>query len=196
MQSKSFNKRFHNFVMVLYEEDETHKKLIDKDLQYFKGFDFAYIKHDKDEEINESGETVLKKSHYHVVLHNDDAKTLSSLAHKFQIKENYILPCKNYRSYLRYLIHFDDPDKYQYSKDDVISNWFWWEKAFSVDDEGAIITEILEYIKEKDFKISRADLLSFVLSKGFYATYRRSYSIIRDIISEYKESVSWVVKKI
>lgn len=74
--------------------------------------------HDKD--VNPDGE--IKKPHYHVLVIYDSVKTqaqfldfASTFGGVGQEKVNSI------RGYARYLCHLDNPEKYQYNVDDVIS---------------------------------------------------------------------------
>lgn len=82
---------------------------------------YAYVLHDKD--INE--DKTLKEPHYHIVITYVDAKTLSS---RFKItraldkiygKNTRVEAIENLRLSLRYLIHLDDKDKFQYSLKDL-----------------------------------------------------------------------------
>ena len=50
--------------------------------------DYAYILHDKD--IKDYNTLEFKKPHYHVLLHFDNAISLSTLSKKLNIPSNYI----------------------------------------------------------------------------------------------------------
>lgn len=74
--------------------------------------------HDKD--LNTDG--TLKKEHYHVMILFDGVKTREQAGEVFSVIGGVgIEPIKCPHSYARYLIHLDNPDKAQYSIDDVIS---------------------------------------------------------------------------
>lgn len=74
--------------------------------------------HDKDANPNHE----MKKPHYHVLLKFPTKKSylqISSIALRLGSKA----PCEpvdNFEGYLRYLIHIDNPEKYQYSITDII----------------------------------------------------------------------------
>ena len=103
------SQRFRAFMIILYPDDITHSEILDCVMCNFE--EYAYILHDRD--FYENGE--LKKEHYHVLIRVEEACTISSLSKKLGIGENYITPTmKNYVNGLRYLIHKDDKDKYQY----------------------------------------------------------------------------------
>lgn len=74
--------------------------------------------HDKD--VNPTGE--LKKAHYHVLLMYDGPKTKEQASDVFsKIGGVGCETVQSLRGYARYLCHLDNPDKYQYSQEDVRS---------------------------------------------------------------------------
>lgn len=88
------------------------------------------IKHDKDTSVvfnNELQETTteLSKSHIHALLKFEKGATLSTLAEKIGLAEQYLEKAKSgrygYDNLLAYLIHAKDKDKYQYSPDEVFT---------------------------------------------------------------------------
>ena len=106
--------------------------------------------HDKD--VNATGEP--KKSHYHLLFLFAGVKSFE------QIKEitdllNAPIPqvCHNSRSLVRYMIHLDNPDKYQYNKSDIISHG------------GVEIDEFLRPTSSIRYEIIK-DMISFVQREG------------------------------
>lgn len=101
--------------------------------------------HDKDK--NEDG--TLKKPHFHILLSFNNQKSFS------QIKEitdllNQPIPqiCHNKTGQIRYFIHIDNPERYQYSKNEIetygqidLDLYF----KLSVDDELKIVDDIMDY---------------------------------------------------
>lgn len=77
---------------------------------------YAYILHDKD--IYENGDT--KAPHYHLYVYYQNAITLNSMGNRFY--GAHIEKPINKDYCIQYLIHRNDPQKYQYSSDEVISN--------------------------------------------------------------------------
>ena len=74
--------------------------------------------HDKD--INPGGET--KKPHYHVMIMFDGVKTVEQATDIFKTIGGVGWEIvKSLRGYARYLCHLDNPEKAQYSTDDVLS---------------------------------------------------------------------------
>ena len=70
---------------------------------------FAYILHDKD---------IQTEPHYHCVLKYEDAKTFGMIQKHFP--GAHIESAESMYKCCRYLIHLDDPDKFQYSITEVV----------------------------------------------------------------------------
>lgn len=70
---------------------------------------FAYILHDKD---------IQTEPHYHCVLKYEDAKTFGMIQKHFN--GAHIEQVESMYKCCRYLIHLDDPDKFQYSASEVV----------------------------------------------------------------------------
>lgn len=100
-----------NYTLILYPEDITHMYALTIIQQKY---DYVMILHNKD--VLKSGEP--KKEHYHVVIHFKSARYKKAVAKELGIEENYITGC-DLKAQLRYLIHIDDKDKYQYEIDEV-----------------------------------------------------------------------------
>ena len=96
------------------------KKLID----YYKGCKCYLIMHDKD--TNEDGE--LKTPHIHCVLALENRRSkeniLNDISTSLKIPLNCVSAddCKFIQGAVRYLIHYDNSDKYQYSLEDIKTN--------------------------------------------------------------------------
>lgn len=106
--------RFRLFSLVLYKESESYD--FNEVMFNVKSYKFyAYIRHDED--INDEGRK--KKCHFHVILKLDNACTINALSKKLGIPINFIQHIRNERAMIRYLIHFDDEDKYQYNFEEI-----------------------------------------------------------------------------
>lgn len=75
--------------------------------------------HDKD--IDPTGQP--KKPHYHIILCYDGPTTYNNVKSNITDVLNQPIPIalEQVRGYYRYLTHLDNPDKFQYSKDDIIT---------------------------------------------------------------------------
>lgn len=119
-------KRSRTFSFVLWADSEN----FETQFQAVKENPTAYILHDKD--FDENGE--IKKAHYHVFYKSKDGQTLSAVAKQFKLftmdgKVNEgavtVLAPKTKHTVVgccRYMIHIDNPDKYQYSKASIKGN--------------------------------------------------------------------------
>ena len=76
------------------------------------------INHDKD--ANEFGE--LLEDHTHIYLEYTNPRKITTVANLLDVDTNFIEVVRNKKSYLRYLTHKDDLEKYQYNDSDVFTN--------------------------------------------------------------------------
>lgn len=82
--------------------------------------DYAYIIHDAD--TREDG--TLKEPHWHIYLRLKDSTDSKYIAQAFGVPEQYINRVKGkWVDALMYCTHENAPEKYQYSEDDVVSNF-------------------------------------------------------------------------
>lgn len=174
--------RCRNVCGVIYPDDPNYPVYLSKILLYKH---FCCL-HDKD--IDDNGE--LKKPHLHFLLRFDNPTSINSLSKSFDLPVNYFERCSDYRSYIRYLIHIDNPDKFQYPQSAIETNDFvTLHKCFACDDELQFVKLFLswlEHLKLPDYKkLSYSYVLGWVLSNGFYDMYKKSYRILRDIILQY-----------
>lgn len=85
-----------------------------------KATHWAYIYHDKDD----------NEPHYHILLHYDNARSGNAVLRDFVGYQNsFIERCENGPQVCyEYLTHLNDPDKYQYNPDRIVShNPIYWE---------------------------------------------------------------------
>lgn len=89
--------------------------------------EYAFILHDKDtyNEIDSpNAESIgqAKKPHYHIYIGFSCPWDTKNLANKFQCLENNINKVIDRKAMLLYLVHENRPEKYQYSKTEIITN--------------------------------------------------------------------------
>lgn len=141
--------------------------------------------HDKD--VNPDGE--VKKAHRHIILFFDGKKSFE------QVQEitdalNAPIPQKtaNPKGLVRYLIHMDNPEKYQYKREKIvchcgadIDEYF----ALSASSKNAILWEIIEFIRENQVE-SLVEFMGYIQSTNkrdwFDVTANRNTMIIKAII--------------
>ena len=82
--------------------------------------EWAYIIHDKD--VDDHGKIV--RAHYHIAVRLKNPRKVKHIAQWFGVAPNFVEFGKgSYSDLLRYLIHENAPEKYQYSVDDVVANF-------------------------------------------------------------------------
>lgn len=112
---------------------------------------YAYILHDKD--IKEDG--TPKPAHYHIMIKFKGPLQLSTICKMFKNKvpEQYFNNIKgSWGDALAYLTHLNAPNKYQYTAENVVSNFQWkkevkkrkTEKNKTNEDIQSILTDIVE----------------------------------------------------
>lgn len=99
-----------------------------------------------DSDVNADGEA--KKAHWHIVLVWDGPTTYSNAREYIDLIGGVgCLPCASLRGAARYLVHLDNPDKHQYSTDDVqvIGGLDYRELCESASDALLTLYEIMDY---------------------------------------------------
>lgn len=169
--------KFRLFSIILYEKsDDYDPKEVLFNIKSNKYY--AFILHNKDKD----NKGLFKKPHYHIIIRLDNATTISALSKKLGIKENYIQHINNERAYLRYLIHFDDPEKFQYDINEVKTSRLYYrkfKKSFEdLETEEEILQKLFSKIQElNNFKLSHEEslyhLIMYVNSNSYDTIYRR-----------------------
>lgn len=161
-ESNLSNTRYRNFATVVYPESAPENWL--DIVAEAKIPVLVSPLHDKD--INPTGEA--KKPHYHVISMYDGKKSHEQATEFF--KSFGGVGCevvKSIRGYARYLCHMDNPEKAQYSQDEV--------KAFG----GADFAKIVDLPTDK-YKCIK-EMMQFADTNGNY-----SYSDLLEYASEYR----------
>ena len=136
----------------------------------------AYILHDKDD----------VKSHIHFLFRLPQPTTPHKVAVLLGLPENVIECGRSFPALVRYLIHLDDPDKYQYSPDDVqtetidLQSYFSANKSEKSLDDGLFVLDLLKHF-EGSYP-SRRSVIEYVVANGDYNAFRRNYNILKDVL--------------
>lgn len=139
----------------------------------------------------ETGE--LKKVHTHAVIQFDGHRTLSAVQNEFVrvgLEKRFVQTC-NLRAMLRYLIHKDDPDKYQYPKSAVKTNMpTTFENALidTIDDKLAF-KMVNDWIDEQTGFISVSAMNNYIYANGLMDGFRRYSSALRDARIEHNKDI-------
>lgn len=110
--------RYIRYITITDNVPENFDKIIKVAKSSYKWY--WYIFHDRD--LDENG--TIKKKHLHLVCFDSSPATISKAVKNFEgcTLPNCVEACKSGRAMLRYLIHKDDPDKFQYESKDVQTN--------------------------------------------------------------------------
>lgn len=167
---------------VIYPEDESHCNML-KVLEE-KHFQYAGIMHSSD--VDDDGN--LKKAHWHIVIYLPNARWRDALAKELGIMQNYLQVGSSFRSMCRYLIHIDNPDKYQYDLSDVFGTLASKVHKFCDDssDEDARIIRLLSLLDSLGY-ISFSDFTRLICKNGLYADWRRLGVLGTKILTEHNE---------
>lgn len=173
-------KRYRNFMILLYPEDDYFKDTLEDIKGSFKKY--AYIKHIAEEEE--------KKEHVHLILSLDNPRSENSLAKRLEIPKRLVKRIKSLRGSCRYLVHKDNEDKLQYNLEQVIiSNAFKSTYFKSFDDllsDDEILDNIYGFIddyKELNPIELEMALTKYVCNNAFESVFRRYYNSITKYIS-------------
>lgn len=166
------NTKHYNYEFIIYDNLDISRFI---NICYDNNYKYAYIYHDKDN----------NKPHYHFQIYFTSQRYISSISKEFNIPDNLITIIKDKKKAIQYLIHLNDDEKYHYSFDEINSNFnieiYFSNKSVEMDD----ISLIIEYIDSQSDIIYYYNLMSFVLKNSIWSSYRRNYSIIKDIVQEH-----------
>lgn len=155
--------RTRNFASIVYPEsapDDWREILQSKCIKAF-----VSPLHDKD--INP--DNTPKKPHYHVVLAFNGVKTVAQAQEIFDsfgaIK---CTPINDLVAYCRYLIHMDNPEKYQYNPDDILcyGGGDWSTLVRTPADRYKAISDICEYCVQHQI-LSYSVLIDFLREDNY-----------------------------
>lgn len=142
--------------------------------------------HDKDVD----GDGVIKKAHYHLVLYFDSLKSSSQAQVIFDAIGG--VGCQSVQSpvsYARYLIHADDPDKYQYSAEDVVAYGLDYMQC-SLDEKSQKylgISDVIAYVIENNIQsFSRLLIVSSQLNRHIFEIVCDNPYLVKTFISSIK----------
>lgn len=145
--------------------------------------------HDKD--TNPDGE--IKKPHYHVLMSFDNKKSVD------QIVDVVVNLCNDtggvpapetvgsLRGYARYLLHLDNPEKYQYDRDALqLFNGFEFDALISrEDDDFVMLGEIFNYVDDNDIRYTSELMRKLKVDNFdlFKLACKRTYAVVEYIKS-------------
>ena len=173
-------KRIRTIGIILYPDNPLHLIALNKITHSMENY--IYILHDKDYS-SETGE--IKKNHYHVILHFENARTIETLSKNLGIEENLFYYINSFNGQLRYLIHYDDDDKTRYDIDEVKGTLYMLSKfkksIKGSSDEVSEVSQIYEFIINNEITDLHY-LIEYVIDNDLYASFRRNYIMFKDLL--------------
>lgn len=170
-------KKYRKIGLILWTDNATHIHAID----YIKTNYPHYIGilHDKDTKEDNT----LKKPHWHIILYFPNQKLISTIKNQLGVNDSDFYEIKSLSGQLRYLIHYDDEDKYQYSKDEIFGDRFMISKFIlaikDVSSETDDACTIFDFIDSCCPTLN--ELFQFVVDNDLYSTFRRNYILFKDL---------------
>lgn len=187
--AEKYRARVH--MLLLYPDNEQHLKVIQ---QISKSYDYAGITHNKDvwtaEDEKENPEHkagALKKEHVHIVLRTPNATWNTAICKELGLEEKFCEQVKNIDRALQYLIHYNEPDKTQYSIEEVyggLRTKLAESIAKNEKSEGEKVVELLNYIENYEGHLRITEFAKYCAENGYWAEFRRSGAIFCKIIDE------------
>lgn len=164
------------FTGSLYPDAENYDcaKVLEVIKTKFKQWAFAV--HDSD--VNDDGE--FKKLHIHWV-GRGDPRTVSAVSKFLGIPEHDVEIGRNFKSLVQYLIHMNDPDKFQYDPDIVETN---------LSDVSIYLRQLSESQIVKDLATAKTrrswyDLIQYAMEHECFDVLRRNLSLIKLVNDEW-----------
>lgn len=171
-QLTSGKPRAKNYTLVVYPEDlPTAMQTNDAWIDAFRDLGYKLVVspyHDKD--VNPDGSA--KKPHYHVLLQGGrmwvNFSGLRELVKNDFEGKGVAVPqkCSNSDGLKRYMTHIDNPDKYQYSKEDIrCFNGASIDDAYKISEEGKkfVIADIMTFIRDHEEFSNYNQLMDYAL---------------------------------
>lgn len=192
-----------NWTCEIYPEefgDQIDYILARLSVMWSDGAEFWYILHDSD--IHSEDDLVeyklkhngadpswkpgdIKKPHYHIVVHNSSNCIKRNAVRKFGVADNYVCKVGNLKSMVRYLVHKDNPEKHQYTEDQVITNAIdklesFLKEELDVTDKARLLLEFI-YSGSCD---SLSSLANYAINNKCWDELRRGQHIYTQIMYE------------
>ena len=170
-----------NFHGVVYPDSESYdcNEVLEKLNDVF--VEWAYILHDSD--VDENGE--VKKAHIHWLGKRKTPVTVKTIANALGLAEHDVERTKSWKKIVRYLIHADNEDKFQYQPEQVVTNFDYGAYVSPLSDV-EMAMNIIDHILENGI-VRTTELAHWCAVNGLWSEFRRSYPIYAAIMHENME---------
>lgn len=149
----------------------------------------------EDSETHQAGE--LEKPHFHFIIKFPNPRYISGVAKALDIDERFVRTADSFKASCEYLCHFNNPEKYQYSLDDLVGQAVpEVKKLLTVKKPYELrLAEIYDFIQHKYGIISTADIVKFCLDTDNISALHGSGWIIRDLRDEHNAQIYRNIEK-
>lgn len=168
-------KQSRKFSGVFYLESENYDAdaVVQTLQEYFD--EWAWIVHDKD--IAEDGS--VKKPHVHWVGSVANPIPLTTVSNRLTVPPQFVEFVKSWKGAVRYLVHASNPEKTQYTVDEVHANFEVGRLIARNEDVQFLM--ILEYLDKNPF-LDFNELAHWAAKNGCYSELKKGGFIIREIM--------------
>lgn len=176
---QDYNRKARSLSCVLWTDNEAHMKAF----ELLKLYKHAYIIHNKD--TQEDG--TPKKEHIHMVIEFPNPRSRTGVAKEVGIEKEHFEPCTRTLGVLRYLIHADNPEKYQYDKDEVFGDMkprLVESLEKGSESESERVCKLLDFIESAGRKVTVTELSRYCAENGLWDIFRRSSVIFIKVLEE------------
>lgn len=173
--------RSRTWMLLLYDDDPTHKAVLDGKLADLD-WNYAGRIHDKDDGV---------KPHHHVVVLFKDGRKNADIANDIGIDKRFLRAWDRKKKALRYLCHRDNPEKFQYDTDGIYGTIA--EQAVCACSKGnelseaQAVEEIIHLLNEIDGFVTYSFFLTYLAPKGLYSAFRRLGIIATRLLDEHND---------
>lgn len=171
--------RSRTWMVLLYEDDPMHKKVLDETLAELD-WNYAGRIHNQDEGV---------KPHHHVVVLFKDGRKKADVAKDLGIDMRWLRAWDKQKKALRYLCHKDNPEKFQYHPDGIYGTIA--EKAIAQCSKGnelsetQSVLEIFSLLDGIDGMVSTMTFMRLCAEHGLYASARRMGNNLGRMLDEH-----------
>lgn len=171
--------KFRVFSGVIYPDSESYDCIKVLETVKIKFKEWAYVLHDRD--TDDDGNP--KKAHMHWV-GRGDPRTVTAVANFLGLACNDIELGKNFKALVQYLIHLNNPEKFQYSIHDVTSNIAELPSLLRNLSEGQLCKDLAS----AKLRMSWYDLIQYAVENDCFDVLRRNTPLLKLVWEERTKS--------
>lgn len=183
-EESQFDKPSRTIMLLLYPDNPEHKTILEEKLPS-SGYDYVGRIHDMDEDT---------KPHFHVVLSFPNVRRRSEISKELGIEKRFLEPKSRLDGAIRYLVHADNPEKYQYDNSGLFGTLV--DKAIRKINktdpvaEPTAILAIIDYLDSFDGTITYSDVIRGICNMNLFSYFRRMGVLATRLIDEHNFKIA------